>query len=67
MEVFHTPGTMPCKQCGKHLTKLRSTHFDVHVGFERNHRSIGYGKQCSMVWSCVEENGRSSFEKGIRF
>ena len=29
--------------------------FDVHVGFELNHRSVGYGKQCSLVWSCVEE------------
>ena len=25
--------------------------FDVHAGFERNHRLVGYGKQCSLVWS----------------
>ena len=29
--------------------------FDVHAGFECNYRSVGYGKQCSLVWSCVEE------------
>ena len=27
------------------------------LGFERNHGSIGYGKQCLLVWSCVEESG----------
>ena len=41
--------------------------FDVHVGFEGNHRSVGYGKQCSLVWSCVEERGWSCFKKGILF
>ena len=39
--------------------------FDVHVGFERNHGTVGYGRQCLLVWSCVEEIGRSCFEKGI--
>ena len=28
--------------------------FDVHAGIECNHRSVGYGKQCSLVWSCLE-------------
>ena len=41
--------------------------FDVHAGFERNHRSVGYGKQCSLVWSYVEERGWSRLEKGIKF
>ena len=36
--------------------------FDVHAGFEGNHISVGYGKQCSLVWSCVEEIGRSRHE-----
>ena len=32
--------------------------FDVHVGFERNHISFGYGKQCSLVWYVLRrENG----------
>ena len=29
--------------------------FDVHAWFEGNNRSVGYGKQCLLVWSCVEE------------
>ena len=33
--------------------------FDLGVGFEENHGSVGYGKQCSSVWPCVEEKGRS--------
>ena len=37
--------------------------FDVHPGFEEL-RSVG--KQCSLVWSCVEERGWSHI-KGIRF
>ena len=28
--------------------------FDVHAGFEGTYGSVGYGKQCSLVWSCVE-------------
>ena len=31
--------------------------FDVHAGFEGNYGSVGYGKQCSLVWSCVEDRG----------
>ena len=41
--------------------------FDVHAGFEGNHRSVGHSKQCLLTWSCVEERGWSSLEKGIRF
>ena len=41
--------------------------FDAHAGFEGNHRSVGYGKQCSLVWSCVEERGWSRLKKGIDF
>ena len=33
--------------------------YDVHAGFEGNNRSVGNGKQCSLVWSCVEERGWS--------
>ena len=40
---------------------------DVNVGFELNHRSVGYSKQCSLVLSCVEDTGRSCLLKGIGF
>ena len=39
--------------------------FDVHAGFEGNHRSVAYGKQCLLVWSCVKDRGRSHLKKGI--
>ena len=38
----------------------------VHAGFDQT-RSVGYGKQCLLVWSCVEERGWSCLEMGIRF
>ena len=41
--------------------------FDVHVGLELNHRSVGYGKQCSLALSCVEERRWSYVENGIKF
>ena len=41
--------------------------FDVHAGFELNNRSVGNCKQCSLVWSCVEEREWSRLEKGFRF
>ena len=28
---------------------------------------LAIDKQCSLVWSCVEERGWSCLEKGIRF
>ena len=39
--------------------------FDVHVWFEWNNGSDGYGKQCSLVWACVDEGGCSHLENGI--
>ena len=47
--------------------KKKKYRFDTHAGFEGNHRSVGHSKQCSLVWSCVEERGWLSLEKGIRF
>ena len=32
---------------------------DVHAGLEGNYGSVGYSKQCSLVWSFVEERGWS--------
>ena len=29
------------------------------LGLKGNDRSVGYGKQCWLVWSCVEERGWS--------
>ena len=41
--------------------------FVVHAGLEGNYGSVGYGKQCSFEWSCVEERGWSRLKKEIRF
>ena len=42
--------------CGVKLKYKKKIYgFDAHVGFEGNYRSVGYGKQCSLVWSCVVE------------
>ena len=37
----------------------RSTDFMFMFGLSKNHRSVGYGKQLSLVWSCVLERGWS--------
>ena len=39
--------------------------FDVHAVLEGSHRSVGHDKQCSLVWSCVEERGWSRVKKVI--
>ena len=31
---------------------------------ELSNKSLGYGNQCSSVWSCVEEGGWSHLGKG---
>ena len=41
--------------------------FYVQIGFEWDYWSVGYGKQCLLVWWCVEVRGLSRFEKGITF
>ena len=41
--------------------------FDVHAGFEGNHRSVGYGKQCLLVWPCVEEREWSHLGRALFF
>ena len=44
----------------KYSSKIEKIYrLDVLVEFEGNHRSVGYGKQCSLVWSCVEDGGCS--------
>ena len=40
---------------------------DVHAGLKGNDRPVGYGKQCSLVKSCVKERGWSCLVNGIRF
>ena len=44
-------------KCSSKTEKIYA--FDARAGFEGNHRSVGYGKQCSSVWSCAEERGRA--------
>ena len=41
--------------------------FDVYVGSKGNNGSFGYGNQCSLVWSCVEERGWSHLKKVLDF
>ena len=33
----------------------RVLRLDVGIWFEQNNRSVGYGKQCVLAWSCVEK------------
>ena len=50
----------------EHSSKTKKIYgLDVHAGFEGNNKSVGYGKQCSLVWSCVEEREWSRLKKGI--
>ena len=52
----------------KYSTKiLNICRFDVHAGLNLNYRSAGYGKQCLLAWSCVEERGWLRLKKSIRF
>ena len=44
--------------CGVQLKVRMIYTFDVYAWFEW---------QCSLLWSCVEERGWPSLEKGIRF
>ena len=41
--------------CGVQIRQIKIYGFNAHIGFEGNHRSDGYGKQCSLVCSCVED------------
>ena len=53
--------------CGVQLNDWkRSTDLMLMLGLNET-ESVGYSKQCSLVWSCVEERGWSHVEKGIRF
>ena len=49
------------------LRKKKCQKLDFDVGLEGKYRSVGYGKQYLLVWSCVEERGWSCLEKGIKF
>ena len=41
--------------------------WELDVEFERNRASVGYGEQCSLARSCVEERGWSCQEDiGVR-
>ena len=52
-----------CEQCIEYSSKIKEIYgFDIK--YELKCRSVDYCKQCSLVWSCVEERG--CLEKGIR-
>ena len=54
--------------CGVQLTdRKRPKDLMLMLGLSETNRSVGYGRQCSLVWSCVEERGWSCLEKGIGF
>ena len=59
-----TERSMVRAMCGK---QKKSWGMDVDVLIEWNNGSAGYGKQCSLAWSCAEERGWSCLEIGIRF
>ena len=42
--------------CGVHFMDRKSYGFDV--GLKLNNGSVGYGKQCVLVWSCAEDEDR---------
>ena len=53
-----TEGSMVIVMCGVQLKdRKRSTYLMLIFGF--NEAIVGYGKQCSLVWSCVVERGWS--------
>ena len=47
--------------------QIQNYRFDVHARFEVKYRSVGYGKQCSLVGPCVEEREWSRLKKGFGF
>ena len=60
--------SMVTAMCGVQFKDRKKIYrFDVHVGSELKYRSSGYGKLCSLVWSCDEERGWQCFEKGIKY
>ena len=61
MEILRrTERSMVRAMCGVQLKdRKRSTDLMFMLGFEGNYGSVGYGAQCSLVWSCVEERGLS--------
>ena len=53
--------------CGVRHRDRKICRKDVLAGFVGSYGSVGYGKQCTLVWSYVEERGWSCLKKGIRF
>ena len=52
MGIFQrTERFMVMAMCGVQLKDNFFKGFHVHAGFEGNYGSVGYGKQCSLVWS----------------
>ena len=58
MGILHTKGSMVRGMCGVQLKdSKRSTDLMFMLGYEGIYGSVGYGKQCSLVWPCVKERG----------
>ena len=65
--VWNTGGPL-WEQCVEFSSKIVKDLLDLFdVGFEWNHGSVDDGRQCSLIWSFIEERGWSCFEMGIRF
>ena len=47
------------------MIEIHTYGVDIVVWFEWSNRSVGHGKQCRMVCSCVEDVERPCLVKGI--
>ena len=61
--LLRTERSMVRAMCGVQLKGRKSSTELMFI----DHRSVGYSKQCSLAWSCVEESGCSCLEKSIKF
>ena len=54
--------------CGVQLKdRKRYTDLMFMLGLSETIELVGYGEQCSLIWSCFVERERSYFENGPRF
>ena len=68
MGILRTERSMVREMCGVQLKdRKRSTDFMFMMCLKEIIDLVGYGKQCSLACSCVEERGWSCHNKVIRF
>ena len=59
--------SMAREMCGVQLKdKKGAKDLMFMLGLNETIKSVDCGKQCSLVWSCVEEPGWSCLEMGMR-